>query len=623
MHPISRPNAWRLALPFMPLCAVLALAAPPTRAGYLDDIGFAALAARPGIMLPDGAAVIIDQVEASRGDTPEAPIYLPDPGAAFAGVTFVDRTMGPNPAFSSHATNVALLFAGDAAMTPGIATVDNYEAGDWLNAVLLNDLSGPSPPRPALGTGTLANHSWVGSTGEAELDADLLTRLDFIIEEDDYTHVTGATNTARGLLGQAYNVIAVTATRRPFTGASDALDAFYTAGRSVPHVVAPLGTPSSATAVVSAAAALLIDASDGDALPTELLKAALMAGADRITRNSNPNSEDIAAYQADATNGLDRRFGAGQLNVANSYDILEQTASASLEDGGTVASPVAGHAYDPAFGGANDSNATATYVLGPTATAGRLSATLAWNAAIVDPAGAFFPVRTLHNLDLELRDVTGGDLVVTRSASTDANTETLTAAVEAGHGYALIVSVGGGGPFEHDFALAWRLEADVDGDGIADRFETAACPAVDDADSDDDGLADGAEDLSADGVVDAGETDPCNPDSDGDGVQDGTEQGITSGVADPDGDGPLAGTAAAAFIPDADPATSTDPLDSDSDGDGFSDGAEDSNGNGAVDVDESDPNDADSTPYAQVPVPLWAGATLALLVGVLGRGLRR
>jgi outer membrane protein OmpA-like peptidoglycan-associated protein len=141
---------------------------------------------------------------------------------------------------------------------------------------------------------------------------------------------------------------------------------------------------------------------------------------------------------------------------------------------------------------------------------------------------------------------------------------------------------------------------DTDGDGIVDGNETNTDgrydPALDtnplDADTDDDGLSDGAE-LGADGVRNAAqETDALNPDSDGDGINDGTERGIVNPIADPDGDGPLLATDGTDFVPDADPETQTDPLDSDTDDGGVSDGREDANGNGQVDLGETDPLDA-------------------------------
>jgi hypothetical protein len=172
--------------------------------------------------------------------------------------------------------------------------------------------------------------------------------------------------------------------------------------------------------------------------------------------------------------------------------------------------------------------------------------------------------------------------------------------------------------------------ADTDSDGLIDALESGACPNVADADSDDDSIADGVEDANRNGLTDAGETDPCLADSDGDGLQDGTERGYTVGVPDMDGAGPLQGTDPAVFVPDANPATQTNPLDADSDDDGFGDGQEDTDGDGAVDAGESDPLDAGSVPGPSVSVPalgpaamLCLGALLAMVAVRARRSLRR
>lgn len=173
---------------------------------------------------------------------------------------------------------------------------------------------------------------------------------------------------------------------------------------------------------------------------------------------------------------------------------------------------------------------------------------------------------------------------------------------------------------------------DRDGDGIPDKDEETLGTDPDDPDTDDDGLNDGEEirrgnprirddaadtdpldaDSDDDGLSDGDEvngdraTDPYDPDTDGDGLQDGTEQGVAQGI--PGGTSasgrPFAGTDPAAFVPDLDPTTETDPLDADSDDDGLEDGDEDTNLDGKVDnvigetgtsgSGETDPNDADT-----------------------------
>ncbi|WP_342375581.1 Ig-like domain-containing protein [Myxococcus stipitatus] len=126
-------------------------------------------------------------------------------------------------------------------------------------------------------------------------------------------------------------------------------------------------------------------------------------------------------------------------------------------------------------------------------------------------------------------------------------------------------------------------DPDTDDDGIPDGIEVTVggTDPLDD-DTDNDGLLDGTEDKDHDGVVDPGETSPVLADTDGDGVQDGTELGIT----EPEG----TDTDTTVFIPDADPTTTTDPLNVDTDGGSVLDGIEDANHNGRVDPGETNPN---------------------------------
>ena len=77
---------------------------------------------------------------------------------------------------------------------------------------------------------------------------------------------------------------------------------------------------------------------------------------------------------------------------------------------------------------------------------------------------------------------------------------------------------------------------------------------------------------------------------------DGTEIGLTA----PQG----TGTDMGVFIADADPSTTTDPLDDDTDNDGLLDGEEDANHNGEVDDGEKDPNDYDLNPSPGIPILL-------------------
>ena len=112
-------------------------------------------------------------------------------------------------------------------------------------------------------------------------------------------------------------------------------------------------------------------------------------------------------------------------------------------------------------------------------------------------------------------------------------------------------------------------DPDSDNDALTDGLEVLGSNPTNPmkADTDNDGLPDGVEDKNLNGSFDAGETDPNNPDSDQDALLDGCEV---------NGSNP------------------TNTLNPDTDGDSLLDGVEDANQNCALDVNETDPNDADS-----------------------------
>jgi hypothetical protein len=123
---------------------------------------------------------------------------------------------------------------------------------------------------------------------------------------------------------------------------------------------------------------------------------------------------------------------------------------------------------------------------------------------------------------------------------------------------------------------------DTDGDGLSDGLETSIGTNPNDKDTDDDGLLDGeepnpAEDSDGDGLIN-----PRDVDSDNDGLFDGTESG--KGCADAATDATKNHCRA-----DADPLTTTGPLNPDTDGGTVRDGSEDHNLDGKLDAGETDP----------------------------------
>lgn len=186
------------------------------------------------------------------------------------------------------------------------------------------------------------------------------------------------------------------------------------------------------------------------------IKAALMAGADRVTHNS-PGKGDISDYRStghQTNNGLDERFGAGQVNVLHSYQIIAAGEQKSLEHGGLNAGVIGlnGFDYENAFGGFLSSNKTATYKF-HAATDSKLSASLVWNMSVTNDGR----LRTgLPNLNLELFDLTS-QTISAFSSSTHDNSENIWVDLAMGHSYELLVKSAEANDFNWDYSLAWHI----------------------------------------------------------------------------------------------------------------------------------------------------------------------
>lgn len=443
---------------------------PAAWADYQSDVGFDALRQELANGLPDGSGIAVSQVEASTvpPGTAGFPSYAPDAAnSAFAGKSFsYPGTASLLP--SAHATGVGQLFYGSASMAPGINDIAAHEVNEWIASLY----SGTGRTTPV--TRRIANHSWVGNGDTASSNGMVLRVVDRQVERNEYIQVVGMANSAsvNPLLGNAYNVIAVGRSDGGHDQDSDAVDAIYGAGRTRPDLVAPQSTTSAATPIVAAGAALLVQAGHegGTALShgstsvagvgtvynaerAETIKASLMAGADRATANTGL-AADITDYRAlghQTDNGLDSRFGAGQLNVYNSYHILVAGEQDSLEDGGTGIG-AEGFDYDPSFGGGG-SNATATYAF-TAASDTQLSATLAWNLGVSDNSAM---TATLHDLDLDLFDATTQTVVASSQSSLD-NTENIWTQLFSGHDYQLRVTTRDTAPYVWDYAVAWQMK---------------------------------------------------------------------------------------------------------------------------------------------------------------------
>ncbi|MDO9160964.1 MAG: hypothetical protein Q8N35_08100 [Methylococcaceae bacterium] len=436
-------------------------------ADYKDDIGYTDLTALLGTAIPTGAAVKVTQVEAGDDNL----IYAPDTNnSQFSGKTF-NFPGTPSTSISGHATGVGSRFYGKDSIAGGISNITSYEVNEWLASI-----SSATVSAPANGS-RIANHSWVGN-GDTSVDTGNILRLvDRQVQRNEFIQIVGMANSNSNspLLGSAYNVIAVGRTDGAHDKGSDAVDSVYVAGRTRPDLVAPQTTTSAATPIVAAAAALLVETGHNGGLAlskgstnitgvgtvynaerAETIKAALMAGADRVTDNTS-TSANIIDYRSSGhqtSNGLDDRFGAGQLNILHSYQIIAANEQNSLQDGGSNNGNIALHGfdYDPSFGGSAGSNNIATYKFNAEEDL-NLSASLVWNLSVSNNSNL---TTRLYNLNLELFDTTT-QTTTAFSASTIDNTENLWVSLLTGHSYELLVKSGETNNFSWDYTLAWHM----------------------------------------------------------------------------------------------------------------------------------------------------------------------
>ena len=180
-----------------------------------------------------------------------------------------------------------------------------------------------------------------------------------------------------------------------------------------------------------------------------------MAGASRTA------TQLATTYTVNTANGLNNVYGAGQLNIDNSYHIIAAGEQNSREDflGGNGEIKSVGFDYDPAFGGLNGSNKRGRYVF-KALTTGSLSASLVWNLNVKGKtAGGFDTSATLNNLGLYLYDLTSASELAYAGSLVD-NTENIWyTALTADHDYLLEVVSLQAADFLWDYALAWNITA--------------------------------------------------------------------------------------------------------------------------------------------------------------------
>lgn len=266
-----------------------------------------------------GAGVHVAHVESNLGGSPPAfevnPSAVGQPASLFTYISGTGTaTAYPNSVgFDSwHAIAVGNLFYGTTnGVAPMLSHVDNYEAGHFYQTFISTPLRPSIPAR-------IVNQSFVlTSIQQQTVDQ----QYDNYAGQRNVLFVSGVGNgavTGNGGFVNApatcYNGIGV--------GAKDGPSSFGPTldnGRSKPDLIAPGTATSWSTPLVSGGAAVLMQAGgrgDGgpatnDATDIRTIKALLLNGAIKPTNWSHTS-----------TRPLDTNYGAGVLNVFNSYSQL-------------------------------------------------------------------------------------------------------------------------------------------------------------------------------------------------------------------------------------------------------------------------------------------------------------
>lgn len=502
----ARPTAqpcWRLIVAAVSLAVGFTIAASGSAATWEDEVGYTLLKTRLRENLPLGDGGVISQVEAENSlDTYQVDQsnsqFTEDDDPFDVPINLVVKSGGEGGPTSGHATSTvgAPFYGNTASMAPGANNIELYEANHWLSSVLkYNSTSAPTaqPYR-------VQNHSWVSlrGIGTDAQDQSALRRFDYLIETGDMTAVVGTNNYNPAkpktlehsrLLIPSYNAIAVG--RSDGNHSRGMTTSFYGPGRYRPDIVVPRpsdapnpsATTSRATATVSSAATLLADVGEGtDAARSETIKALLLAGATKreFVGFIDPATGLENSWARTSTQPLDDLFGAGELNIYNSYlsHLGGQQAGSETAPAGAVGSY--GWDYQDFKTNSTVGDLYYNFEIPVGSTADELSIILAWNAKITDtPDAGFTPIDSLQNLDLRLFDSTTTFLgtQIDSSVSTDHNVEHIYQESLGPGVYTLVVS----GAANWDFGLAWRtatlfdeISADFNEDGYVDGNDLMA-----------------------------------------------------------------------------------------------------------------------------------------------------
>jgi len=387
----------------------------------LDIIGVTLLRRVDASLTGNGVNVVHPEV----GGTTAPPQF--EVNAAVVGVqasllTYISSngtaTVFPNSVGSEslHADSVGVNFySPSSGVAPQVAHVDNYDADYFANNIILAVLP------PAI-SGPVVNQSFVFSGLNSSAQATVEQDYDGYAANHNTLFVSGAGNGGAVMVpATCFNGIGVGA----FGGSSSVGPT--SDGRSKPDVTAPAGATSFSTPYVSGSATVLLQAAtrgDGGAnisaaSDVRTLKALLLNGAVKP-----------AGWTNGATTPLDARYGAGVVNVFNSWTQLRGGQHAFIEatsnPSGSPHPPGANPNNEPTLAGwdfnsISNLRSLLTYneevnhyyfsFSPPGGGQFALTATLVWNRSSGQTA--------INDLNLFLYDAANGNLVAASTSAVD------------------------------------------------------------------------------------------------------------------------------------------------------------------------------------------------------------
>ncbi|MFT3782565.1 MAG: hypothetical protein QM790_11175 [Nibricoccus sp.] len=421
------------------------------RADFKDDIDFTKLKGEYGNSLPDGSGVRMLQVEYMRNGA-----WATQPAGELAGknMSYGNSTFG---GYSGHAYEVGCFLGGNAtSITPNLPGWLCFEATNYCAQASL--LSGYSIG-PMQASWDIENHSWGGN--DMIFGLCNLQRMDYRIERDNVISVVGIDNgsSMSMMMANAYNVISVgTSTGdHPHCGST-----MEVRGRIKPELVGTATWTSYATPIVASCASILVGETQrtgslAAARSPLVIKALLMAGATK---------DEFPGWQHSSTAPLDVNFGAGEVNIYNSYKAL--VAGRKSPNSGALS-----------VDGWDDNTTSGRQLYFISVPAGKkltLSAVLAWYRHVQPGSNWSSPGSVVSNLDLALWEADGSFNLqgkLAESVSSIDNVEHIYEKNLTAGMYALeVISPVGG----ERYGLAWKGTLADDGSGSGSGSGSGTTP---------------------------------------------------------------------------------------------------------------------------------------------------